>query len=445
MDFSHEESCDIFDDETVTLQKNDYLAISLQTSTMEQKVPTSLWDEGMNMNFPNRLDNPFSRATYVPTPTQNHEKSVANTLNISLSPTGLPNLDRDESGGEPPSGTIYPPQTYTQRPVTPQYHGHGDGLSTPFKRESWDLTEGSEEQEPWRIRSNFHTSFNQSLSSHTRREGVLTPTSRDRYSISSSLSSTDSGPDSLTPPASHNEEQLVQRNREPWRSPTRRTEYSWRTQSRIPQTTFDLEDDAEMIESDTPSKASRKYNRSRQLQMKAKRPKREPPSADSNDTPITFTSRGQFVCDAKLKGEGHKTCDRVFQRSEHLTRHKRTEMHTDLRPYACEKCRDKGDPKAFNRRDNYKQHVVKTHLIHTDRGRRAKVDDDEAIRLGWGEFLPARDKELAKDRKRHESGMFDVKVKSECNENPVARAASTRANAGDRRGRKYVVRTKRRA
>ena len=60
MDFAQDETINLFDDDTMTLQKNDYLAFSMQNSAVDQKVPTSLWDEGLNINFSNRLDNPLA-------------------------------------------------------------------------------------------------------------------------------------------------------------------------------------------------------------------------------------------------------------------------------------------------------------------------------------------------------------------------------------------------
>ena len=109
--------------------------------------------------------------------------------------------------------------------MTLQCLGQGDGLSTPFKKELFDLTDDSEDHEPWHIRSNFRKSFNQSFDSQAEDEVVFTPRNRDDYSISSSFSSADSVMDSLTPPESQNGKPFVRYKQEPWTSPIRQAGY----------------------------------------------------------------------------------------------------------------------------------------------------------------------------------------------------------------------------
>jgi hypothetical protein len=134
-------------------------------------------------------------------------------------------------------------------------------------------------------------------------------------------------------------------------------------------------------------------------QMKTRQKAKQ--SFSPNLGPTTMT-KSTNVCDMR-KRDG-TPCTSAFRRPEHLARHKRSAAHNKNRDWACPHPNCLSKDKAFNRRDNYKAHVVNCHLVESDKPRSERVLDlSEIRRLGWDGFLSQRDKEIVKKRTKQEA------------------------------------------
>ena len=82
--------------------------------------------------------------------------------------------------------------------------------------------------------------------------------------------------------------------------------------------------------------------------------------------------------------ENDLPCLKSFQRQEHRNRHE--DIHDGTRDHECPKC---GRP--FGRKDNWKQHIQKTHLLRASNERNARITWEELVKLGIShEFLPTK-------------------------------------------------------
>ena len=115
-------------------------------------------------------------------------------------------------------------------------------------------------------------------------------------------------------------------------------------------------------------------------------------SGQNGPIPVSLESTSTNVC---------KICSNRFKRSEHLTRHVDS-VHDFNKDFPCPYCLEisltpgkETKERHFNRADNLKQHIIKTHLTLSDKGRAKRLFDedrkvwmvDEIKRFKWMEIF----------------------------------------------------------
>ena len=122
-----------------------------------------------------------------------------------------------------------------------------------------------------------------------------------------------------------------------------------------------------------------------------------------------------------------------FERKEHLTRHYDS-IHNP-NPHPCPYCKHIAEeepnklPKIFNRNDNRQQHIIKTHLTYTPKGRTkrlVKEEPDGTVTVEWKliddfGFRPIYEDMLLKARGGKEAKPRPTPVSSRKGKTPVAR------------------------
>ena len=117
---------------------------------------------------------------------------------------------------------------------------------------------------------------------------------------------------------------------------------------------------------------------------------------------------GSYLCEVKEPTKKYQCsrhsdhglpCKKSFQRQEHMKRHEAT--HDKIKPYVCPIEKKSGETCdiGFGRKDNWKQHIWKTHITPATNERNERVPYSELERLGIAhEFSSTKKRNRSKNK-----------------------------------------------
>ena len=128
-------------------------------------------------------------------------------------------------------------------------------------------------------------------------------------------------------------------------------------------------------------------------QQSPKHHPRRPKKAVVKKTRMVKGSFGSYLCEVSNEpvkkyqcrwGSGSSSCPKSFQRQEHRNRHE--DIHNPKKGHVCQFC-----DRPFGRKDNWKQHILKTHLQPAANERNIRYTMKDLERVGIAhEFVPTK-------------------------------------------------------